>query len=193
MSRSRTARIGGLVLAALLGITMGCGAAAPPSTSNAAAPPPSPSEGTASAVAPPLLTLGAVAWHLVQPLRIDAAGVVFDGSRRMGSLTPHGALTSEDGTVVAHIDDAGWLVMGERRSSLRMVNDAVVEVRDGPESPADAGGERLMRIEGDELVVGSGEEEERIELVGFRPELAREVLFVSAVMMAALASAYAHG
>lgn len=196
-SHSRAAGVAAVVLQAC---SLGCGAtpaanetaaneASSGGTSDSVATDEAPAETAAGtgAGAPAVLIVGAISWQLFQPLRIDAAGDLFEGSRRAGRLAADGTLTDERGVVTARLDEAGWVVVAERRTHLRIGGDHVVEVGDAPGSDED-----VMRIENGELVVGSGHEEERFVLEGFRHELAAEVLFVSAVAVAGMAAAYSH-
>lgn len=182
----------------LVGLALGCGGPARPATEPPATEPAT-SGATTSGDAPPVasdprLTLGAVSWQLFTPMRIDETGTLFQGSSRGGTLTADGRLLTTHGTVAARLDDDGWILLEEQRSPLRIVGARVIEVRtpsDGDASDNDADAS-MMRIEGDELVVGSGDEEERLPIVGMRPELTPAVLFASAVAMAGMARAFQH-
>lgn len=167
-------------------VAMGCGGAAREAPASAQ-PVTQAQENDVAAqtVDSPRLVVGAVSWQLLQPLRVDESGTVFQDGRRFGNVTADGNLTDTHGAVAGRVDADGWIVVGDARSQLRILGDTLVEVGgDAPES------QLVMRIDGGELVTGGDDEEERFELVGFRPELAREVLFVSGVMYALMAQSF---
>lgn len=172
---------------ALLVVSMGCGSAARESPPPAQAVANEPSTELAAPAGAPRLIVGAVSWELFQSLRIDESGGLFQDDQRTGRLAEDGTFTDAQGTVSARIDADGWIVIGDERTQLRLVGDTLVEVRaEGGQS------ELVLHVERDALVVGAGQEAERVALVGFRPALAREVLFVSGVMLVGIAHAFGH-
>jgi len=112
---------------------------------------------------------------------IDEDGRVFSGVRLIGVLSPEGHLVNR-GQIVARIDAGGWLWRGESRTALRVVGLTLVQVLPemmGNDTP-------FMRIENGGLV--TDETHEAIPIEGFRPELAREVLFVIGLVTMEMAS-----
>jgi hypothetical protein len=162
---------------------VGCGAGASPAAVAPTAHESATATATATATAAPALVLGGpVSWNLGQALRVDERGVVFGGegdSSRMGELTTSGEMIV-DGEVAARIAADGTVTVDGEVSSFRVVDDGIVDT-----SAASEGGAapRVLHLERSELVSDMDARGERIPLAGFRPELTREVLFLSTVML----------
>ncbi|MBX7194296.1 MAG: hypothetical protein K1X94_19730 [Sandaracinaceae bacterium] len=125
------------------------------------------------------LVLGAVTVQLDDPFVIGADGEVRLGEESLGVLTADGRLSNR-GHVVAELQRDGIILLGGEDSGWRIDGDCLL-AREEPSA--------VMCVSGDELVVDS---EEHLAMVGFRPELTREVLFAMAMYTVALSRAYAH-
>jgi hypothetical protein len=159
---------------------VGCGASTPPARVEPAAEP------IATSSEAPALVLGPASWLIAQELRIDERGNVFVGSERIGTLTANGEMLGRHGEVDARLAPDGTVEIRGEASPFRIVGNGIVETS----SSSGNDGEAFARIEGTDMLVGSGSELERLAITGFRPELTREVLFVSVVMLTGLAHAY---
>jgi hypothetical protein len=164
----------------LIVTALGCGSAPPP-VENA----PAGGAESSSSVAEPTLTIGPAAWQLWTGLRIEASGEVRSDGSSIGVLTPDGQL-HHHGVLVARIDADGWIWEGESRTRLRVVDGALIELRSGSDEPL----ESIFRIDGDHLTLEESDESMAIE--GFRPELAKEVLFVSGFAVISMAAGMQH-
>lgn len=136
--------------------------------------------GTANA-----LVIGPVRLELSQPLVVSPEGEARLGHELLGVLGPDGRLTRR-GELVAELRSDGSIWVGGEDAGMR-VEGTSLDTVDGP----------MMHIEDGRLLVGGGQVEgERPEIIaieGYRPELAREVLFLMGVYVAAMSAAYSHG
>lgn len=173
-----------------------CGGSEPArnTTASESTPPPSATAGSEPAAAERApdergtangLVIGAVRMELNQPFVVSAAGEVRLGQQRLGVLGPDGRLT-HDGELVAELrsDGAIWL---EGEDTRMRVEGLSLGGMDGV----------MMRIVDGQLVTGAegareDEPPEVIAIEGYRPELAREVLFIMGVYVAAMSAAYGH-
>lgn len=151
------------VAAALLIVACGGSSARPPAEASG-------SENAEPQEPPPAASLSSepVSWTLFQPLSIDRDGVVMVAGRVWGTLSG-GSLVAPGGGVIASVDDEGYVTTAGRRRDIRISG---LEVHEHAGTDRD---ELVLRIEGDELVLG----EERLPIEHLRPERAADVLLVS--------------
>lgn len=151
----------------------------PPSTGETSRPAAaSDDRGTANA-----FVIGAVSMMLNEPLVVSAEGEVRLGRELLGVLDADGRL-SRHGALVAELRAGGAIWLGGEDTGMR-VEGTSLHAAEG----------LMMHIEGGQLIVGGEVEDERPEVItieGYRPELAREVLFVMGSYVAAMAAAYSH-
>jgi len=165
-----------------------CGGPSTPPTAEAETPTPAPVnvEHEDSEETPPVrATTSAepVSWTLFEPMRIDRNGVVTVGERVLGTLSG-GTLVGPDGRPLATVDADGYVSIEGRRTHMRISGVEVHELGTGGRD------ELVLRIEGDELVVG--EDDERTPIEHLQPARSVDVLFVSAVGLNAMAAAFHH-